>query len=55
MKIFRIVLIVLAAGFVILMALFAIYLLAGRQGVVEPYDLGESDAGSIDIRYFPKY
>ncbi len=46
MKIFKIVLIVFAAGIVLLMALFAIYLLLNRQGVVEPYDVGEPETGN---------
>ncbi|MDH4211122.1 MAG: hypothetical protein OEV79_06700 [candidate division WOR-3 bacterium] len=46
MKIFKIVLIILAAGIVLLMALFAIYLLLNRQGVVESYDVGEPETGN---------
>lgn len=40
MKIFKIVLILIGAVIIILIALFAVFLLINRQGVVEGYDAG---------------
>jgi hypothetical protein len=44
MKVFKIVLILIGAVIIILIALFAVYLLINRQGVVEGYDAGTAGA-----------
>ena len=44
MKIFKIVLILVGAVIIILIALFAVYLLINRQGVVEGYEAGTTGA-----------
>ncbi|UCG29237.1 MAG: hypothetical protein JSV53_06850 [candidate division WOR-3 bacterium] len=45
MKILKIILILIGSIFVLLVVLFAVYLLINRQGVVEPYDLGKPELG----------